>query len=347
MWVVMTLCAIVLSTLGARPASAHGNGGATPTNYRTTITSIEPALRGLSVRVTNLGDDLELRNETSGDIVVHGYEGEPYLRIGPDGVFANIRSPAYWVNQAKDLSIQAPASADAKAAPEWRKTSSGNSVSWHDHRSHWMSSVASPVVRADPGATHVVIDDWKITLSDGNRDVVVTGDVTWVPGSSAWPWLVLAVACAAVGIACALRRVGANVYLLLFGVLILVDMVHGVGAAMATPGQGVGKAAVVVEDLAPSLIAWALGIYGAIRLGKGALDGAWLGLFAAVVVALLGGVSDLGALSHSQLPNALAVPIARASVAVALGLGVGLAVAMGLVLRRHSGERELFAESEN
>lgn len=324
---------LVVGALGATPASAHGATTAGPTNYRTIIRSVQPNLPGVEVRAVDMGNDLELRSTRSEDVVVLGYQGEPYLRVGPSGTFANHRSPAYWVNQARDLSATAPPAADAAAPPEWRPLHGGHVVRWHDHRSHWMSSIPSPLVRAAPTRSHVVVEGWQVQLRVGDRPVVVTGDVEWVPAGSPMPWYLLALGAGALGVATGFARAPRWVAASSLVLLVAVDVVHGAGAATVVTGEGAARWGAIVEEIVPSAVAWVLGLYGAVRWWRGALDGAWLGLFSAAVIALLGGLSDVAALSRSQLPNGLPGGVARASVAVALGLGTGLVVSMGRQVR--------------
>jgi hypothetical protein len=77
----------------AQPASAHTVSGVGATNWRTTLIGVNPPVPGLRVRVVNTGSDLEVSN-TGQEVVVLGYEGEPYLRVGPAGVYENTQSPS-------------------------------------------------------------------------------------------------------------------------------------------------------------------------------------------------------------------------------------------------------------
>jgi len=47
---------------------------------------------GLRIEAIDAGARLRLRNATGQEVVVLGYAGEPYLRVGPAGVFENRRS---------------------------------------------------------------------------------------------------------------------------------------------------------------------------------------------------------------------------------------------------------------
>ena len=53
------------------------------------LVSVSPQPADVTVRVVENGSRVELRNSSDRDLVVLGYAGEPYLRIGPAGVFTN------------------------------------------------------------------------------------------------------------------------------------------------------------------------------------------------------------------------------------------------------------------
>ena len=83
-------------------------------------------------------------------MVVLGYDGEPYLRVGPRGVFENRRSPATYLNRSRIPTTKPPKSADSSAAPVWHRVSSGTTATWHDHRAHYMGTSEPPAVQRDP-----------------------------------------------------------------------------------------------------------------------------------------------------------------------------------------------------
>jgi hypothetical protein len=101
----------------AAPASAHTVGGASPTNLRSEITRVTPPLHGVEVNVVEAGNRLELVNTSAADVVVAVYQGEPYLRVGPSGVFENVHSPATYLNRTRKGGTVLPPRADATAAP--------------------------------------------------------------------------------------------------------------------------------------------------------------------------------------------------------------------------------------
>jgi hypothetical protein len=198
-----TVASVLLTAATGRPAMSHPATEFAPTNYQTRITTINPFVPGLTVRVLDHGDQLELTNTTGHDLVVLGYAGEPYLRVGPDGVFANRRSPATYLNRDRFPTSQLPALANPRAAPVWRRISRDHAVAWHDHRAHWMGSSDPPAVQAAPWKLHIVNPQWRVELRDGERPIMVAGDLRWIPTPQPpsnptpvkWPWLAGGGAC--------------------------------------------------------------------------------------------------------------------------------------------------------
>ena len=84
---------------GATAALAHGRG-TDATNFRSRIEQA-PALPSVEWRVIGGDEYLAVTNDSDEDLLIFGYEGEPYLRIGPDGVLRNAASPATYLNDTR------------------------------------------------------------------------------------------------------------------------------------------------------------------------------------------------------------------------------------------------------
>jgi hypothetical protein len=317
--------------VAAEPASAHGVGGISPSNYKTEILSVEPEIEGITIEVVDLGDRLRLTNTTDQDVIVLGYDGEPYLRVGPDGAFENTNSPATYLNRTR-IATQSdvPSEADAKAPPDWQPIKGDDTVSWHDHRAHWMGNNDPESVRADPDQEQVV-QDWTVKLRHGDKTIVVRGDLLWVPGPSPWGWAILALVLAAAVIVLSRTKWWPAVIALALGLLVAAEFVHVIGLWGASTRSSASK-----------LLASAYSIAG-ILLGAGTL--AWMArrrdpvgatpavLISAIFLFVAGGLADLQTLARSQLPTTLSDGLARLCVTVALGVGAGLIVATLLRLR--------------
>jgi hypothetical protein len=174
------LLAVLAAALVVCPvAAAHGNGAAR--GYSSTITGIAPKVDGLTVLVLQGDDQLQLRNETGQELVIRGYDGEPYLRFDADGgVFRNTNSPATYLNQERYGGVDVPASASKTATPAWERVSRGRSFDWHDHRIHWMSTIDPPKVREAKDAPHHVFD-WTVPGALGGRALAIRGSLDYAP----------------------------------------------------------------------------------------------------------------------------------------------------------------------
>ncbi|HEX5585713.1 MAG TPA: hypothetical protein VFZ17_00255 [Acidimicrobiia bacterium] len=328
----LAIVVVVAGSVGvvfAAPAGAHGIGGTQPSNYETTLTRVTPSVPGVTVEVVDLGNNLRLTNSTDRDVVVLGYDGEPYLRIGPRGVFENRKSPATYLNRTRIPTKGAPAVADSDAAPVWHEVSSGNVAVWHDHRAHWMGTTAPPAVQRDPDRRHL-IDRWTVPLRVGTRAVAAHGVLEWVPPPSPWPAVALAVGLAALVIGLSRTRWWRRVLVVTLAVMVVCATLHTVGHWGAT-SAGFGTR--FTESL--------YGIVG-IALGLLALAWAWrrgveaavpFVLVAAIFLLIATGLGDISTIGHSQVPSSLPASVARLAVTITIGLGVGLAVAAGLRLR--------------
>ena len=319
--------AVVAAALvaAASPAAAHGGaGGDDPpaTNYRSRILDISPDVDGIEIRVIEAGSRLELVNTTGQEATVLGYGGEPYLRVGPEGVFENVRSPATYLNQDRYAEAALPEEADVDAEPEWRRVDGTNTARWHDHRAHWMGGADPPAVAQDPGAEHVVVPEWEvpIVLAD-DTEIAVTGDLTWIPGPSPIPWLLAAAALLGVTVLVGRSqgRPVVTVALVLLAIAVGLDTA-GLWAAASEPRLS------MATTLVAPLACGAVGAAGWSQMRRNPDDALILVGAAGAGFALLFGVFNLDWLSRSQLPTDLRAGVARASVVINLGLGAALVV---------------------
>jgi hypothetical protein len=177
-------CAQAAVAVQAPIAQAHeGNP-----NFRSEITGVDPATEGIDVEVLNFDDSLRLTNESGEEVVVTGYDDEPYVRIDPDGtVEVNVNSPAYYLNEDRFAEADVPSSADAKAAPEWEEVDTTGQFSWHDHRAHYMAEGTPPQVKDESVETKVF--DYSIPIEVGGSPATIDGTLTWVGEDSSFPVL--------------------------------------------------------------------------------------------------------------------------------------------------------------
>jgi len=319
--------------VSAAPASAHSVSGVGATNFHTNLLGIDPPMPGLKVKVVEAGSRLELENRTGKEITVLGYKDEPYLRIGPDGVFQNKLSPATYINKSRKGSEPPEAARNAKVGEtDWEKVSSEPLARWHDHRIHWMLPTNPPEVRASPGKRHVVDEEWVVPIKSGADSLAVKGNLVWEPGPSALPWYVVALALLALVVVVGRRANWATGLAAVTALLVVVDIFHALGLGLANAG-GLGyRLGKTITQSPIGVVVWVVGALAVVWLLRRGRDGLPLAALAGLEVALVGGIADANAFSRSEVPFGFGAALARLSVAASIGLGIGLAIAAALRL---------------
>jgi hypothetical protein len=322
-------CSLVLAAL---PAAAHGVGG-DASNYHSEVDGgVEPGLRW---RV--LGNDalLELRNESGAEVIVLGYEGEPYLRFDGDGVSENRRSPAAYLNVERFATVEVPDDADAAAPPRWQRVADGATYRWHDHRIHWMSSSPPAAIRGDLGQRHL-IERWKIAHRVDGRPATLEGTLRWTPSDSWWPWYLGVGAVTGVIVLLGLRSKPrarrwpalAHPVAALVLVATVGAVVHSVDDVISVPGSN--------GDVAELVGAGLLALLGALTAWRGS-RGDQVGFaslaLAGVALAYLQGISDSTMFSLPELISGLPTFVTRLIVAASMAAGAS-AVAAALLAWR-------------
>ncbi len=302
-----------LSMIGAAPAGADPAG---PTNYLSSIDSVEPASDAFEATIVG-GDSFLLLEQVAPVLIeVPGYSGEPYLRYLPDGtVERNLHSPATYLNSDRYGNAETsdlPTEASADAVPEWEVVADDGVYAWHDHRAHWMLTL--PPLGLGPGDQ--ILDDVIPIEVDG--DPIDLGVVSfWQPAPSPLSAIVGALIAIAVGVMAWTNR----------RLLPLCLMIGAVPALIVGASEFVS----LPSATEPSTVLWVLPTFGAV-----ASIGGWLsrGRPANSIPLVIGGAAALivfgwtrlDGLTNAILPTDL--PFWFDRLATTLSFGVGLAVAV-------------------
>ncbi|GAA3393444.1 hypothetical protein [Cryptosporangium minutisporangium] len=323
---------VVLLTVTASPARGHSaDAKPSASDYRTTITAVTPDSPDVTVRVVENGARLELRSRTDADVEIRGYSGEPYLRVTPDGVWTNTRSPATWLNATADGKSPVPASArvDTAAAPEWKKVGSEPVVRWHDHRSHWMSTSPPPAVAADPDSAHRIAS-WKAALVVAGTQTTVSGTLAYEPPPITPLWWVAVVLVAAALFAAAyfLRGRPAARHLVIgaLGVAALAELADAIGRTITEGATGFGILTGALTGQGVGVLVSLAALAAAVLAARGWEAGPFAVAFGGACLALLGGLPDYATFAHAVPPVPWPGLIARLLAVMVLGFSVGAAL---------------------
>lgn len=170
----------LLVAVPVAPAAAHGASAGDAPHYRSRVTAVTPAVAGVTVELARDGSWVRVRNTTDAELVVLGYDGEPYLRLGPDGAAENVASVTSRVNGVFGsglVTVEAPAT-QAPAAPRWEPRGLEPVATWHDARTQYAGTARPPAVAQAPGRSHHLAD-WTLRGTYGGAPFTVTGTLDW------------------------------------------------------------------------------------------------------------------------------------------------------------------------
>jgi hypothetical protein len=294
--------------VAAGPAAAHSRAPTVALDYRLAVAPSQ--LAGVHVDVVDGDRSLRVQVDRPHRLVVRGLLGEPALRFGPDGVWANRASPTA---EADRLSARGSG---------WVRLSSGRALLWHDHR-----LAPPPDLRAGKSAP------WSLPVVLDGRSARLTGTFTRVAPPPLWPWLVAGLV--AVGALVALGHIAkprrAEAAAALAGV--------AAGAALAAStafatGDAIARRTQWIEVASAALLA--VLALGALVFGDRSLR-TWAAMVVGVVAAALG-LGSLGVFTHGVVISSLPAIVARLATAVAL-VGGSAAVVLAVLAPTSRGVR--------
>ncbi len=308
--ITAVLVGVTAVLVGAAPAAAHGS--AEPTNYLSELVRVDGDLTGVELRVVALGERIEATRTSAAEVVVLGYDNEPYLKFDASGVWRSSTSRATYLNEDRFAQVVVPDTATATATPDWQLVSTNHTFSWHDHRAHWMGFEEPPGVQRDRDARQVVYSD-AIRLRIDGRDAIVHTQVTWVPPPPTMLWLVAMVLAGGLGVIAVASRPT---------VAPLLGVLAALGALVTRPA---------------GVLWFVIPVLGAICAAAGWRRNRPMLSAVGVLSALVTAGQRFDVFDHSILPGA--VPEIGQRLAVAETIILAAAAASSLVVRRAAPSR--------
>jgi hypothetical protein len=287
---LLLVALVALAVLAApRAASAHIRSGVVAVDYRADVLS---APRGVAARIYESDLAVRVSAGAARQVVVLGYRGEPFIRIGPAGATV---TRASLTAAGSRVSVQ------------------GRSAVWHDAR---LRGLAPGVERRR----------WTIPLVVDGRGTRLDGEVWRVEAPPVWPWALLAVPfLVLVALLLVVRpmhwvRVGA----VGLGLAAAVGLVlTGAGLALDSYASE-GKWVEAANELVFTLVGVLVVVRG--KPDTRAIAGGALG-----VLGLAVGLSKLPVFTHGLVLSVLPSNLARAVVALTIATGAA-ATCLGLVV---------------
>ena len=177
-----------LALVPAAYATVSQTPDITDTHYTSRETRVEPVVAGVTWKVIDLNDEIELINRSHETVTVYGYSGAqgvsyaggPYARILADGtVQINENSQAYYLNDSFFADYaNLPPSATADGRPyAWVTLAKTGEFTWHDHRIHF-TGLGTPAVVKDVHRRTLVLS-WAVPISVGSSYGALYGKLYW------------------------------------------------------------------------------------------------------------------------------------------------------------------------
>ena len=159
--------------LGAQPVVVSGQFRARPVPHGywrpAILTPHEIAPQVQVAIIPGVVPAVTVANGGKETVTVIGARGEPFLRIGPDGVFANAISPT-WMQSGRAPETASPvAFSNDPSAVRWTKISPGSRYTWLEWRTRC----------ADDRPAHTPMR-WEIPLVIDGKSIPVRGETEWI-----------------------------------------------------------------------------------------------------------------------------------------------------------------------
>jgi hypothetical protein len=175
-WAALAATTALFLCISAGTALAHETGNP---QFRSVIDRVTPNVPGVSFEVLSYDSYFQLLDQHGHEVVIYGYEGEPYARVLKDGtVQVNELSPALYLNTSPFPTEQVPAKANPKAPPQWKTVDDSGTFLWHDHRMHYLSASTPPQVKDTSRKTKIF--NYTIPLRIDGQKGAIHGTLYWV-----------------------------------------------------------------------------------------------------------------------------------------------------------------------
>jgi hypothetical protein len=305
------LAAIGLA-LGTPPAVAHsGSASSIAVDYEARLLGVRPVTGGIDARAVGGDIELSLTVAPSRVVVVLGELGEPFLRFARGGVYANRRSPT-----AAEIRLVTLRPGGLRATPVWSRLSGRHTFAWHESR------LRPRAARHDGRVGGIAIP----LVVDG-RAATLVGSSWHASRPALWPWILLALAPAAVLLALARARGRSLPHTVVpFAVVALGAAAACLaGRTLAGPERAAWAGVQVAAIALVAIVALAC----LVRLGPTSrpLIGAGIG-----VLVTLYGAESLPVLLHGFVLSRLPADADRAGTVLGLGAGLCLIGLLAVVL---------------
>jgi len=176
--VLLHACAVATLLLASTPVRAcEGHAF-----VRAALDPLPAPLTGMRVEVhRTMGTQLVIENRTGRMLEVLDANGQPFVRVGPAGVDANLAAPSWYTTYSPGAIV--PAAAGVDAAPRWTRAAAAPAFGWFDPRLDTAHVPLPPELLTERRAAD--LGQWIVPLRVDGTPVSLTGRFRYEPPSGA------------------------------------------------------------------------------------------------------------------------------------------------------------------
>ena len=174
----IALLTAALAAVAVFPTAAAAHD--TDPSVHPVLDAVDPAVPGVTVQIAaSVTAQLVVANPTPATLSVLDDDGQPFLRIGPDGVLANRASPWWYLSNSPNGDVTIPADAQPGAPARWERVAAEPAWGWFDHRLH----PAPRDVPSDTGHRRktATLATWAVPFDYGGTPVSAHGRIVYEP----------------------------------------------------------------------------------------------------------------------------------------------------------------------
>ena len=193
---------------------------------------------------------------------------------------------------------------------------------WHDHRTHWMSTQPPPQVVDDDTSAHVIFERWEIPVDVSDDPAVIAGTLTWQPPPPTAPWLVAGIVLTVAFITAMFSRWWRTIAVALGALGTIALGIDTLGYVRAGSDTLANELWAFNYAVAAGLATIMLAVHAHRRSPHPTIAMVIAGL----VLALMGGIDRLDAITNSQIFSTMPTTLSRTAPVICLAAGIALTV---------------------
>lgn len=154
-------------------------------DVRTVMNPLPALLKPVTIQLMNtMAPEVLVENHSSYTLVIYDHNHEPFIRIGPKGVDANLTSPAWYVSRQPEGTPTLPKQVHQGAPPKWVRVSKKSSFGWFDRRIAIKHVVVPDAI--EDARQLAKFSHWQIPVAFAGHQARLSGQFLFIPPATGY-----------------------------------------------------------------------------------------------------------------------------------------------------------------